>query len=312
MPRYALAGMMIVSDLELPELVQVEGAEAAWRFELRRERLQGELAPIHAATTVDGVVWLEILRDKRRYVLRFPDLADFVLVPSRRIVSCVAAEGVGASTVRHLLLDQVVPHLLAMDGSLVLHASAIECDGRAVAFAGPSGSGKSSLAASFAAEGFSLVADDFLLLAEAETGFEAVPSYPGLRLWPDSIAALAPAGSSLAPVRDEGEKRRLPSGSPSGRAEPMPLQAVVILGGPCEIPGVDVSVDRVSARTGFMALFGQAFRMERVGRERHLDELDRFARLARSTALLRIDYQREYSLLPEVQRGILDALNGGR
>jgi len=46
-----------------------------------------------------------------------------------------------------------------------------------------------------------------------------------------------------------------------------------------------------------------------MGRDRQQAEFDRFAWLARSTLLLRLDYRREYDLLPAIRAAIVDALD---
>ena len=65
--------------------------------------------------------------------------------------------------VRHLFLDSVIPLILSRREPLVLHASAILFDGRAIAFIGTSGQGKSTLAASHSQLGYSLISDDYLV-----------------------------------------------------------------------------------------------------------------------------------------------------
>jgi hypothetical protein len=305
--------MTITSEVPIPELAEVvpaERAAAAWTFELSDHHADGALDLRHAATTDDGRVWLEILRDETRYVLRFPELAEFVITPSQRQVSCAAAdEGVGMATLRHLFLDQVVPHVLALDGSLVLHASAVATERGAVAFLGPSGFGKSSLAAGFAVEGFTLLADDFVLLAEGDSGFLATPSYPGLRLWPDSLSAFGDARTSVSPVSDETEKQRVMLSSKPDQFGATPLVAIVVLGDEPTEDGPAFVLRALSAREGLMAVFEHAFRIERLGRERQAAEFDRFARLMQSTEVVHLEYRRDYEVLPAVRAEILRALN---
>jgi hypothetical protein len=311
MPRYSLAGLILVTDTAMPELVEVEQEIGmVWRFASRGDASPGHLPLVHKAETEKGTVWLRIERDAERYVLRFTDIADFVVTPAERSISCFSDEEVGSSTVRHLLLDQVVPHILALDGSMVLHASAVATDGGVVAFVGPSGFGKSSLAASFTSGGCPLVSDDFVLLVEDEvTGrFAAVPSYPGLRLWPDSAEVFGTGPETSVVVSEMSDKRRVPARGHDTSSAPMLVRALVVLGDPSDESGERISVRRISAREGLMAVYQQAFRMERSGRERQLLEFDRFARLASSTVLLRVDYPREYESLPAVRAAILDAL----
>jgi hypothetical protein len=201
-----------------------------------------------------------------------------------------------------------VPHILAIDGSLVLHASAVAFPQGAVAFIGPSGAGKSSLAASFSSEGFLLLSDDFVHLTEHVTGFLATPSYPGLRLWPDAVEVFAEQTTSLAPVADNSDKQRLVLGG-FAAVQPCPLIAIIVLGDADPDDGVPFTITRMPRREAFVAVFEQAFRMERYGRDRIVPEFDRFTSLANSTVVMRLEHRRDYELLPAIRAGILSALD---
>jgi hypothetical protein len=69
-----------------------------------------------------------------------------------------------------LLLDQALPFAACAAGVECLHASAVALDGGAVAFAGVSGAGKSSLALALARRGARPLADDVLALEPAPSG----------------------------------------------------------------------------------------------------------------------------------------------
>ncbi len=75
------------------------------------------------------------------------------------------------------------------DETLILHASAVALNGRALVFSGPSGSGKSFTALEFMAHGCTLVADDTVLLTRQ-----------GDRL----LASAAPATRGLIEARGLG------------------------------------------------------------------------------------------------------------
>jgi hypothetical protein len=84
----------------------------------------------------------------------------------------------------------VLPLASALRGRQLFHASAIELSGRAFAFVGMSGAGKSSVAAHAVARGARLVTDDVLAL---EPEHDAVLAHSGTRLVgldPRQLAAL--------------------------------------------------------------------------------------------------------------------------
>jgi hypothetical protein len=309
MPGYTIAGLSLSGDWPLPELPKDGGSGADWVVEVAPDRRPSRSfpTPVHEAGDIDGRSWCIIRRSRQdRYLIRFPKLADFVVLLSERRITCHPDRSTDERTARHLLLDQVIPRVLAMDGAVVLHASAVAVDGRAVAFVGPTGAGKSTVAASFATNGAQLLADDFVCLREDARGFLAVPSYPGLRLWPDSAGVFARRQDSLVAVAPGSEKRRLVFRTPKRASKPYPLGAIVILD---DTAGQsDIDVRQLPGRSGFMAVYSQSFRLEQSGRDRQRAEFDRFARLAQSTAMLRLKFPRGYGHLSEVRRRILEAI----
>lgn len=305
-PTYRLAGVNVVTDLALPELQPGDDSGTTWFFHgVDEERsVDGVVLKEEA---IEGRVWMRIVRVDQGFMIDFPDVADFMVSPSERTVTFRAEHGVGDSTLRHLLLDLVFPCLLALDGSLVLHASAVATDRGAVVFAGPSGSGKSSLAAEFTKGGSAVMADDFVLFREWKDGFAVVPAYPGLRLWPDSVEALTSPGSSTTPLYEGGGKQRVVSNSDGAPSESEPLAALIVLD--CEADAaVDYAIEPVPAREAMMMIFGQVFRMERSGGQRAVDEFDQLAQLVTSVPVLRLRFRRDYTALPDLRRRILELL----
>jgi hypothetical protein len=91
-----------------------------------------------------------------------------------------------------MLIAQVLPFAAVLNGLEVFHASAVVLDGQAVAFAGPSRAGKTSLALALCRLGAGFLADDVLALERDGAGLVGHP------------------GSALAGVARE-EARRLAS-----------------------------------------------------------------------------------------------------
>jgi hypothetical protein len=65
---------------------------------------------------------------------------------------------------QRLLIAQVLPFAALLNGLEVFHASAVVRDGEAIAFLGPSHSGKTSIAVELCHEGYDFLADDVLAL----------------------------------------------------------------------------------------------------------------------------------------------------
>jgi hypothetical protein len=206
------------------------------------------------------------------------------------------------------VIDQIVPHLLRLDGDVVLHASAVVVDGQALAFLGPSGIGKSSLAGGFVAAGTDLLADDFVPLREQDGRYLTTVAYPGLRLWPDAAEHLAGRADDLAPVTDYQAKRRWPVPNPNAGAD-VPLAALVALGLPPEDPAApDCEVGLVQGTDAFTLVYGQVVRVVRGDRARQAAELDWVARLVEAVPVVLVEHRRAYDLLPAVVAEIRAAL----
>lgn len=116
---------------------------------------------------------------------------------------------------REIVIDPVVAHdtpdlslfllgtcfgvLCHQRGLLPLHASCVTFGDGAVAFAGESGAGKSTIAAILLRHGARLVSDDVTVIdTQAPGGPVVLPSFPRQKLWRDTLTALdIPPGSPL-------------------------------------------------------------------------------------------------------------------
>lgn len=308
MPTYVVAGTTLRTDLDLPELPTVDGpADPARHWDLVAV---GAVDPGPVELVFEheraGLPWRRVRAGDGTVVVEFVGKACFVARTAARRVELVVEPGLAASTLRHLVIDQLVPHLLVVDGGAVLHASAVAVDGEAIAFLGPSGAGKSSLAGGFVQAGATLLADDYLLVREEGGRHLTTAAYPGLRLWGDSATHFAGSADGLPEVADHLDKRRWAVDALAPSA--VPLAAVLVLG---HDPGLDEPTCQLGAlpgRDAFRFLYQQAFRVARSGRERQEAELDRFVRLVEAVPVLLLEHRRRYEDLPEVVATIREVL----
>lgn len=116
------------------------------------------------------------------YRLRFYGVCDFEIAEHLRVVR-VRLMGAAAGRLAALLFSgSAMAWLLRLAGDCVLHASAVEVGGAALALAGGSGTGKSTLAAWLCAAGAVCITDDVLRLQPTGRGFRCFPGTAQIRL----------------------------------------------------------------------------------------------------------------------------------
>lgn len=227
------------------------------------------------------------------YWLRVPGLADFLvqLLPSPRI-AVVAAPSTDESTLEHLLVDQVLPRTLSHAGELMLHASAIGVDGKLALFMGPSGWGKSTLAAMFARRGHRVLSDDCVQLVARDGRHSAIPTYPSLRLHSDSLRSLFPDETTLE-LASYSEKRRIALGDAAGGSHPARVHAIYLLGDPARA-GDEVRITNLGAVDTCQALLRHSFRLDLADKTANAHQFSRCADVTRAVPAFRLDYPRDF------------------
>ncbi len=251
----------------------------------------------------EGTPWTQSYRMSGGYLVRFPGLADFEIALDLGRIECHPAPDVGDETCRHLYRNQVLPMVLSHGGHLVCHASCVAVGGGAIAFVGRSGLGKSTLAASFAAHGDRVMADDGLVVESHEAGYRAIPADPSIRLWEDSGSALLEPGTLTAPSLEYTSKLRLLAGPALAFcSDALPLRAVYFLGnGTAAVPAI---TPMTSAET-LMGLAGNTFLLDPDDHAVLGAHFHRLASLADGRLCHGLDYPRNYEVLPCVRETIL-------
>ncbi|MDQ6948098.1 MAG: hypothetical protein M3256_17975 [Actinomycetota bacterium] len=226
--------------------------------------------------------------------LRFPGVADFVLSTDCRHIDVRRWSGVPASTVRHTLIDHVVPSALAGQGDVVLHASGVGFSSGAALVLGPSGAGKSTLAASLAQRGWPVLCDDGARLVEENSQFAVAPSYPGLRLWPDGVAVLVGPDQTLGHVAHDSAKYRW---VPDDRiAMPLGLACIFVMEDSDKVGPIEA----VSAREAFTSALDHSYRLPGSGADLVRAHFNQIGRLVASCPFYRLRFPYDYSRLNEV------------
>ena len=202
------------------------------------------------------------------------------------------------------LLGPALGFVLRLRGTTCLHASAVAIDGRAVAFVGGAGAGKSSLAAAFAQLGHPVLTDDVAPLTDRGARFEVQPAYPRVRLWPDSVDALFGSPDELPVITPGWEKRFLDLNA--GRrfaSSPLELGAIYFLGARTAASVPEFAA--VSAAEGLIALVGDTYTSRWLDRDLRAREFDVLARLAGHVPMRRLRPLDDPRRLPDLCQAIL-------
>ena len=104
-----------------------------------------------------------------------------------RLVIDGCSKGTGPS---HYLQTLGLSLYLELRGHLCLHANTMVNNDNAFLFLAPSRTGKSTLTTAMTSRGYSLTTDDMACIYEEKQGYCVYPSWPKVRLWPDSEAYL--------------------------------------------------------------------------------------------------------------------------
>jgi hypothetical protein len=111
---------------------------------------------------------------------------------------------------------------------LPIHASTVIYRDKCLLFAGISGSGKSTMAATLIKAGASLVADDISVIDFSDERPSVRPAFPMVRIWEDSLKHLGIPFGNFEPVRGELRKFYMPV--PLFHRSQTPIHRIFILG----------------------------------------------------------------------------------
>lgn len=222
---YRVFGLTLRSEIALPELPPASPdalADVTIRW--------GRIAPVDATHDRDGLSVVDATA-----TVSIASVARFKIWEGTqiRIDRDPAAED---ATIRLFLMGTAMGVVFCQRKMFPLHANAIVFGGQAIAFAGPSRAGKSTLAAAFLDRGYAILSDDICVIEKGTNDeFLAYPGIPRVRLWRDAIIRSGRDASALKRVRSGMDKFVVPARTAQpGNA--VPLRGIFVLG--CDGPNV--------------------------------------------------------------------------
>lgn len=213
---YNLFGLALRSEIELPELRPAAAGQEP-DVVIRRGSIDAEG---EERAGFNLTAWGAILN--------VPGVGRFAIREGREII-VEGAPAASPQNQRLYLLGSAMGALLHQRGLLPLHANSVVLKGRAIAFCGHSGAGKSTIAAWFHDRGDAILADDVVALRGA-SGEEVVayPGVPRLRLWRDALEKGGRDAADYGRSFDSLDKWDVPTRQPR-TASPVPLAKIYVL-----------------------------------------------------------------------------------
>ena len=255
-----------------------------WSYSCAHEQFTQDRGVVVSRFEVGSPAWYEVAVDGPDIVMSFPGFAVFVFSAEQDAIRGYPERDTTALTMSHLLLDQVMPLLLAGAGHHILHASAVSVTvgeaTSALVLLGDSGAGKSSTAYAASEVGADFLADDFVVVAEhGGRPSLARVDHRGARLWEESVSGLEPALLSER-VSQHNSKRRV---AVTSRPAPDTLPVLAVLTLEKRLPpGTAPTLEPMKPLGTTMRLLHHSFRLDPTDRVAQELTLDASARLAKA------------------------------
>jgi hypothetical protein len=165
--------------------------------------------------------------------IRYEDLVTFHIAANGAVIDIFAdliqpeiedAVGLVMTGVATAIVIHQLRHILC------LHASGVVTPAGAIAFIGPKGQGKSTIAAGFLARGATLLTDDLLPLQCASGQYLAIPGPPIMKLWSQSMLHALESDADHRPLAPGVDKHlvKMNGGHPVAQT-PAPLRRIYVI-----------------------------------------------------------------------------------
>jgi hypothetical protein len=301
--QYKAYGLALSSDRPIPGLVPISSNNALHDVEIKLGALpsgtsihQGrKLRYASAFLTQAGEPALQIwdVQDGEFLLVRYSDEVEFWLDRGCRTLWAHWPGSSSLESALSYLLGPIMGLVLRLRGAVCLHASAVSMEDRSVVFVGSEGAGKSTTAAAFAKQGFSVLSDDIVALVEREQQFHALPAYRRINLWPNSVELLYGSPDALPQILPDWEKRCLKLGEEGEtrfEERALPIGAIYVLGD-STLSSAE-SVESISQKTAMMTLVTNTYATNFLDAKQRAEEFAVLSRLVTAVPVRKVNAKR--------------------
>ena len=310
---YRAYGVGIQSSTRIPGLepATLKSTDFTVRFESGSEPDW-----VECATSLPGRVLSHLPEDKRSadpafvlteygdgkcYDLAYSDGARFVVDQNAERMWATALPPLGPEDIAVYLLGPVMGFLLRHLHITCLHSSAVQLHDRAVLFSGDAGFGKSTTAAALALRGAPVLCEDIVPLELTGDQYWAIPGYPRVCLWPDSVATLLGNQESLPLISPNWTKRYLPlDGIRANFAPAKKPLGIIYLFGERSPDSNAPHIGAMRPKDALLELVQNTYMNWLLDRQRRAEEFDELCRLVQRVPVRRIVAHIDGTRLPSL------------
>jgi hypothetical protein len=305
---YSVYGGVLAADIEFPELSTIPETSPDWTMRIDRgEPPVRGLRPEGVHAVEPG--WTMRLYDAGKHGRRltYGRAGTFDIEPRQgapgSVITWYPEEDLPEWFIRTLCLNTLLGIALHDAGILCLHGSAVEIDGKCIAFIAPKFHGKSTLAISLVARGARLITDDLVALEMDRRPPLVRPGVPSVRLLQDAADRL----SGEIPGTARPGPKVVIGGLPTHlvASDRIPLETIYVLE-PDADRGFDVERERLSLPdAAAQVALRTTLRDTLVGSRTAAVKLKSIARLVSMVGVYRLRTSRGFDRLEAITERVL-------
>lgn len=301
MHRYVAYSVRVVSPVALPGFVRADSNDVTpFVLALPGGVPVGVGEVLRRRDDDDNSDALEVRRPSPDALhLSFADGASFLVDAKDRRIDGAWTAPLTFDDALVYLVGPVLGAALRLLRRSVLHASAVEADGRALLVMGEAGAGKSTTTAALVDAGCPLLTEDVSALDLEGEVPRVFRGGTRVKLWPESVRALRGRDDALpllVPASLDWHKRFLDCSERMSRHDSLPIAAIVSL--ERSITATEPVITPIKGHDKLLLLLANGYGAHMVRPDDRTDELSRLSKLAQRVPIARLSYPDRLDALP--------------